>query len=122
MPLRALIAEDDRDIRLVARLALRRAGFDVTAVDDGEALLAVVHDERPDVILLDWMMPVLDGPDTCARLKADPATAAIPVVFLTAKTQQAEVERVLALGAAGYIAKPFDALTLGDQVRALIGC
>lgn len=122
MPLRALIAEDDRDIRLVARLALRRAGFDVTAVDDGEALLAVVRDERPDVILLDWMMPVLDGPETCARLKADPATAGIPVVFLTAKTQQAEVERGLALGAVGYIAKPFDALTLGDQVRALIGC
>jgi two-component system, OmpR family, alkaline phosphatase synthesis response regulator PhoP len=121
MPIRALIAEDDRDIRLVARLALRRAGFDVTAVDDGEALLAVVRDERPDVILLDWMMPVLDGPETCARLKADPATAGIPVVFLTAKTQQAEVERGMALGAVGYIAKPFDALALGEQVRALIG-
>lgn len=121
MPLRALLAEDDRDIRLVARLALKRAGFEVTAVEDGEALLAAVPDVQPDVIVLDWMMPGLDGPATCRRLKADPATAAIPVVFLTAKTQESEIARGLALGAAGYIAKPFDALTLGERVLALIG-
>ncbi len=121
MPLRALLAEDDRDIRLVARLALKRAGFEVTAVEDGEALLAAVPDVQPDVIVLDWMMPGLDGPATCRRLKADPATAAIPVVFLTAKTQESEIARGLTLGAAGYIAKPFDALTLGERVLALIG-
>jgi CheY-like chemotaxis protein len=76
--------------------------------------------DRPDVILLDWMMPELDGPETCRRLKANPETAAIPVIFLTAKSQEAEIQRGLSLGAAGYVTKPFDALTLGQHVKDLV--
>jgi DNA-binding response OmpR family regulator len=83
-------------------------------------VLQAVSEARPDVILLDWMMPDMDGPETCRRLKADPATATIPVIFLTARSQEAEIKTGLALGAAGYITKPFDALTLGDRVRELL--
>lgn len=116
-----LMAEDDPDIQLVARLALKKAGYRVTAVSNGRELLARAAGERPDIVLLDWMMPEMDGPETCARLRADPATADIPVVFMTAKSQASEIERGLSLGAAGYIVKPFDALTLGAQLREILG-
>jgi len=118
--LSVVLAEDDPDIQLVARLALKRAGFDVTVVGNGQEALAAVHRARPDVVLLDWMMPELDGPETCRRLKSDPATAAIPVVFLTAKSQEAEIQRGLSLGAAGYVTKPFDALALGQQIKDIV--
>lgn len=120
MTLSAILAEDDPDIQLVARLALKRAGFDVTVVGNGQEALEAVQRTPPDVILLDWMMPELDGPETCRRLKSDPATAGIPVVFLTAKSQEAEIERGLSLGAAGYVTKPFDALALGQQIKDIV--
>ena len=115
-----ILAEDDLDIQLVARLALKRAGFIVKVVGNGREAIEAVHQEAPDVVLLDWMMPELDGPETCRRLKADPATAAIPIIFLTAKSQEAEIQRGLSLGAAGYVTKPFDALTLGEHVKDII--
>jgi len=116
-----LLVDDDADIRLVARMTLKRAGFTVTAVENGLAALEAVRTNPPDVILLDWMMPEMDGPEVCRRLKADPALRDVPVIFLTARSQSAEIARGLALGAAGYIVKPFDALTLGDEVRKLLG-
>jgi two-component system, OmpR family, alkaline phosphatase synthesis response regulator PhoP len=115
-----LLAEDEPDVQLIARLALKKAGFTVVTVGNGVEVLQRVADERPDAILLDWMMPDMDGYETCRRLKADPATAAIPVIFLTARVQEAEVARAIALGAAGCIGKPFDALTLGTQVLELL--
>lgn len=115
-----VLAEDDLDIQLVARLALKRAGFVVKVVGNGQEALDAVKTEPPDVILLDWMMPELDGPETCRRLKSDPATAAIPVIFLTAKSQEAEIQRGLSLGAVGYVTKPFDALTLGQHVKDIV--
>jgi CheY-like chemotaxis protein len=115
-----VLAEDDPDIQLVARLALKRAGFTVTVVANGLEALAEVRVRPPDVVLLDWMMPELDGPETCRQLKSDPETAAIPVIFLTAKSQEAEIQRGLSLGAAGYVTKPFDALALGQQVKDLV--
>ena len=121
MSLHILMAEDDPDIQLVAGMALRKAGFTVTMVSTGMELLRQVHDEHPDVVLLDWMMPELDGPDTLARLREDDATRHLPVIFMTAKSQGFEVDRGLKLGAAGYIIKPFDALTLGQQVKAILG-
>ena len=89
-------------------------------VSDGETLLSQVAARAPDGILLDWMLPGMEGPDVCRRLKADPSTAAIPVVFLTARSQTREVDQGLALGAAGYITKPFDALTIGRDIRLLL--
>lgn len=120
MPLRVLLAEDDPDIQRVARLALRRANFDVAVVHNGVEALAWIGTHGADVILLDWVMPELDGLETCTRLKADPATRDIPVIFMTAKSQETDIRRGLELGATGYITKPFDALLLGAQVRALL--
>lgn len=120
MSMRVLLAEDDPDIQLVARLSLRKDGFQVTTVTNGAEALARVAGERPDLIMLDWMMPEMDGLETCARLKADPETRDIPVIFLSAKSQESEIQKGLRLGAAGYITKPFDALTLGSQVRAIL--
>jgi CheY-like chemotaxis protein len=118
---KVLLAEDEPDVQLVARLSLKKAGFTVVTVGNGVEALERVADERPDVILLDWMMPDMDGYETCRRLKADPATSAIPVIFLTARVQEAEVARAIALGAVGCIGKPFDALALGTQVMELLG-
>jgi CheY-like chemotaxis protein len=115
-----LLAEDEPDVQLIARLALERAGFTVITAASGLEVIGRVAEERPDVILLDWMMPDMDGFETCRQLKADPATADIPVVFLTARVQEAEVARAMALGAAGCIGKPFYALALGAQVRDLL--
>ena len=115
-----LLAEDDPDIQLVARLALKRAGFTVKVVGNGQEALDAISEQAPDVVLLDWMMPELDGPETCRRLKADEKTAGIPVIFLTAKSQEVEIQRGLSLGAAGYVTKPFDALQLGQQVKDIV--
>lgn len=115
-----VLAEDDPDIQLVARLALKRAGFTVKVVANGQEALDAIRKQPPDVILLDWMMPELDGPETCRRLKSDPSTANIPVIFLTAKSQEAEIQRGLSIGAAGYVTKPFDALVLGQQVKDIM--
>lgn len=118
--MKLLLAEDEPDVQLIARLALKKAGFTVVTVGNGVEVLQRMAEERPDAVLLDWMMPDMDGFETCRRLKADPATAAIPVIFLTARVQEAEVARAIALGAAGCIGKPFDALTLGTQVLDLL--
>jgi CheY-like chemotaxis protein len=115
-----LLVEDDPDVQLIARAALKRAGFTVSIASDGVAALDAIRADAPDVILLDWMMPGMEGPEVCERIKQDPATRHIPVIFMTARSQQSEIARGLALGAAGYIVKPFDALQLGSQVRALL--
>lgn len=119
--LRALLVEDDPDIQRIVRLALRRADIQVAVVNNGADALALAATERPDVILLDWMLPGLDGVEACTRLKADPATRDVPVIFMTAKSQEADVARGLAAGAIGYIAKPFDTRLLGARVRAILG-
>ena len=119
--MKLLLAEDEPDVQLIARLSLKKGGFQVTTVNNGVEALARIAVDRPEVILLDWMMPEMDGFETCKRLKADPATRDIPVIFLTAKVQESEVAKALALGAAGCIGKPFDALTLGSQVMTILG-
>lgn len=115
-----LLAEDDPDIQLVARMALKRGGWTVAVANNGVEALAAVRTAPPDVVLLDWMMPEMDGLEVCRQLKADAATASIPVIFLTARSQESEIQRGLALGASGYITKPFDAITLAAQVRDLL--
>ena len=115
-----VLAEDEPDIQLVARLALKRAGISVRIVSNGKEALAAVAELRPDAVLLDWMMPDMDGPEACRQLKSNPETASIPVIFLTARSQESEIQRGMALGATGYITKPFDALTLGEQVKQLL--
>lgn len=121
MPLeKILYVEDEPDIQAVARVALELlGGFQVGICANGQEALATVPVFGPDLILLDVMMPGMDGPTTLARLRADPASAAIPVIFLTAKVQPEEVLHYQGLGALDVIAKPFDPMTLAAQVRRI---
>jgi CheY-like chemotaxis protein len=118
---KVMVVDDDEDIRLVSELAARRLGkWEVVAAATGEEALERARSEQPDVILLDVMMPEIDGPTTLAMLREDPTTASIPVIFLTAKAQKEEVERYLALGAVGVILKPFDVMTFPDEIRRIV--
>jgi CheY-like chemotaxis protein len=122
MPIRVLCADDEDDIRTILRLALSLdADLDVHFVASGAEALAEAKAKRFDAIVLDGMMPGLDGYETCRRLKQDPITAQIPIVFLTAKTQREETKRALALGAIACLTKPFDPLTIAGQLRRALG-
>jgi DNA-binding response OmpR family regulator len=117
---RILHVEDEPDIQEVARLALEMVGgFTVLSCDSGRKALSAAAEFRPDLILLDVMMPGMDGPTTLAELRKAPATAATPVVFMTAKVQTHEVARLKELGAADVIEKPFDPMTLAERVNAI---
>ena len=120
--MRLLCADDEEDIRTILQLALSLdPELEAEIVDSGEAALERARAGQYDAILLDGMMPGLDGYETCRRLKSNPATAHIPVVFLTAKTQKAEVDQALALGAATCLMKPFDPMTLASELRSALG-
>ena len=120
--MKILIVDDEDDVREVAQLSLGRiGGFDVVQADGGRAALALAAEHAPDVILLDVMMPEMDGPSTLKALRADPATASIPIVFLTAKAMSGELARLRQLGAAGVITKPFNPMTLAAEVRGILG-
>ena len=119
--MKVLIIDDDADVRRIAGLSLSRlGGMEVVEAANGSEGVRMAGDERPDVILLDMMMPVMDGSQTLAALRSQPATATTPVIFLTAKAVHVEVERMRALGAAGVLIKPFDPRTLAADVRALL--
>jgi DNA-binding response OmpR family regulator len=118
--MKILLAEDEPDIQLIVRIALEDAGHAVVVVDDGQAAVEQARAEPFDVVLLDVMMPRLDGLGACETLKADPRTRDVPVIFLTARSQQSEVQAGLRIGALGYIIKPFDAFTLADEIAALL--
>jgi CheY-like chemotaxis protein len=119
--MRLLCADDDPDIRTILRLALSvDPTLEVVIVDSGQAVLHRAAATQFDGILLDVMMPELDGYETCRRLKGAPGTASVPVVFLTAKSQPAELQRALEAGGLACLTKPFDPLTLAADVRALL--
>lgn len=116
-----LYVEDDLDIQAVAQIALEVVGgLSLTTCSSGaEALAAVNNGFVPDLLLLDVMMPNMDGPTTLAGLRLIAATAMTPVIFMTAKVQSTELDFYTSLGAIGVIAKPFDPMELSTQVRAL---
>lgn len=117
---KVLYIEDEPNIQAVARMALEDiGGFDVRIAGSGTEGLQTASTFLPDLILLDAMMPGLDGFGTFRALRRDPALARIPVVFMTAKVQAHEVSAYLDLGALAVIPKPFDPLTLPDEIRAL---
>ncbi|QSA95661.1 response regulator [Methylococcus sp. EFPC2] len=114
-----LYVEDEPDIQTVARMALEMlGGYDVKVCGDGHEALREAAAYRPDLIVLDVMMPGMDGPSTLAELRRLPDLAATPVVFMTAKVQPAEIRHFLSLGVADVIAKPFDPMTLATTVQA----
>jgi len=118
-PLRVLLIDDDADLRKLIKVTLEfTAGWSVTTAADGAAGLEEARRQRPDAIVLDVMMPVMDGYEVCRHLKQDPALAPIPVVLLTARKEQDE-ERLRASGAAGVVLKPFDPEALAGRIREL---
>lgn len=119
--MRVLLAEDEPDIQLITRLALEDAGCTVVAVSDGQAAIEAASGQPFDVVLLDVMMPRVDGFTACARLREDVRTRDLPVIFLTAKSQEVEVEHGLAIGARGYIVKPFDVFSLAERISDILG-
>ena len=119
--MKILIIDDDRDIRSIAGLSLGRVGgMDVIEAASGAEGVRKAQEEKPDVILLDMMMPTMDGLETLAALRSQPATASTPVIFLTAQALGDQVQRMTSLGAAGVLIKPFDPRTLSQDVRALV--
>jgi CheY-like chemotaxis protein len=117
-----LIVDDDPGIREVAQMSLELVGgFDVTTASSGAAALEAARAARPDGILLDVMMPEMDGPDTLDALRRDAVLGDVPVIFLTAKVQAAERTRFVEMDVTGLIAKPFDPMTLPAQIAELFG-
>jgi len=117
-----LLIDDEPEIREIVRVSLELVGgWDVSATGSASEGLTLAADQRPDAILLDVMMPDMDGPTTFQALQAAPETCAIPVILLTAKVQSADLRRFDQLGVAATIAKPFDPLTLPSQVATALG-
>ena len=119
--MKILLAEDDHSIQLIAKMALQSVGgHSVMLAKDGVETLEQVNTSKPDLILLDIMMPRKNGFETCQDLKNSDHTKAIPVIFLTAKVQVLELQHGMSLGAIGYIIKPFDPLTLSKQIEEIL--
>ena len=120
-PVRVLHVDDEPDIREVVELSLGiDPDFSVQSCDSGEAALPIASNWQPNIILLDVMMPTMDGPTTLARLHENPHTAKIPVVFMTARAQTREVDSFRSLGAVGVIVKPFDPISLAPSMRGYL--
>src|SRR6202163_3230362 len=116
---RILHIDDEPDIREVVEISLGLdPGFATRSCGSGEEALVAAIDWQPDIILCDVMMPVMDGPATLMRLRENPLTANIPVVFMTARAQTRELDRFRSLGSLGVIPKPFDPMTLAASVRS----
>jgi two-component system, OmpR family, alkaline phosphatase synthesis response regulator PhoP len=117
---RILAVEDEDDIRELIRFGLEKEGFSVTAAASGEEALRLAAGSPPDLILLDLMLPGLGGFDVCRALKREPRTAAVPVVMLTARGEDADVVAGLELGAEDYITKPFSPKVLAARIRSVL--
>ena len=117
-----LVVDDDPVLADLVAFRLRRMGLEVTLETDGESGLAAVHRLRPDLVVLDWLMPRMDGLEVCRVLRADadPALARTPVLMLTAKSQEPDLERGFAAGATDFVAKPFSTRELVSRVTAAL--
>ncbi len=119
--MKVLIIDDEEDIRQVAAISLNvLGGLDVVEANSGSDGISKAAAEQPDVILLDMMMPGMDGPTTLAALRQNNQTYAIPVIFLTARSMGSDLERMKQLGAKGVLTKPFDPTSLAAQVRSIL--
>jgi CheY-like chemotaxis protein len=118
---KVLLVDDDADLRRLGKLSLGKiGGWEVVVAASGEAAVDLAARELPDVVLMDVSMPGMDGCAALAKLREEPKTAAIPIVFMTARALPDEVARLVALGAAGVITKPFDVMDLPTQLLALL--
>lgn len=118
--MKILLAEDDPSIQVIARLTLQRVGgHEVITANTGKEAFEKAKGEKFDLIILDGMMPEMDGLETCQALKAETATKEIPVIFMTAKNQKTDIEEGYKAGAIGYIVKPFDAKELCSEIQKI---
>ncbi len=116
-----LVADDDPDILALVRFRLERDGYEVLSAPDGEAALDLALARTPDLALLDVMMPRLDGYEVTRRLREHGPTTTIPIILLTARVQEPDVERGFEAGADDYVTKPFSPQALGERVQAALG-
>ncbi|MDQ5850189.1 MAG: response regulator [Pseudomonadota bacterium] len=117
---RICYVEDDEDIQRIVRMSLERVGkMTVEVVGDPTVAIEAMTSFRPDLVMLDWMMPAMDGPTLFRQMKLRPETSALPVVFITAKAAQRDLDELTALGAVGTISKPFSPKDLPEQLRAI---
>jgi two-component system, OmpR family, phosphate regulon response regulator PhoB len=116
-----LVADDDADIRDLVTFKLEQAGFDVITAEDGPAALSAAHERIPDIAVLDVSMPGMSGLDVCRMLRADPTTAGMMIIILTARAQETDVEGGFSAGADDYLVKPFSPRELTSRVQALLG-
>lgn len=117
---RVLVADDDPDIRELVARSLRHDGYELCLAQDGEEALRLAQEQPPDLAVLDVAMPRLDGYEVTRRLRAHPATSAVPVLLVTARVRAEDEERGLAAGASGYVRKPFGMRELRDCVESLV--
>ncbi len=115
-----VIAEDEPDIRDLITFTLRFAGFEVIAGSNGEEGYELTKREKPDLVMMDVRMPKMTGYEACRKIKADPEIAHIPVIFLSAKGQESEIQTGLEAGAEEYLLKPFAPGDLADRIRAVL--
>jgi two-component system OmpR family response regulator len=117
---RICYVEDDEDIQRIVRMTLERVGkMTVEVVGDPTLAIEAMAAFRPDLVMLDWMMPKMDGPTLFRQMKLRPETSSLPVVFITAKASQRDLDELLALGAVAAISKPFSPRDLPEQLRAI---
>lgn len=119
-PAAVVVADDNVDILKLLRIRLSKRGYDVRTATDGREALDAVRADPPAAVVLDWMMPLLSGPEVCAELKRDPVTAGIPVVLLTARATDSDLATGEASGADAYLTKPFEIEELDETLRRLI--
>lgn len=120
MKRKILIADDEQNIVISLEFLMKREGYEVTVANDGEEAIQRIRDGRPDLVLLDVMMPKKSGFDVCQEVRADPTLAAMRILMLTAKGRDTEVTKGLALGADAYMTKPFSTKELVEKVRSLL--
>jgi two-component system phosphate regulon response regulator PhoB len=116
-----LLADDEAHLRMLVRITLADPAYHMLEAADGTTALALARQERPDVVVLDWMMPGLSGIEVATALRQDPATASIPIIMLTAKGQATDQARGRAAGVYTYLIKPFSPLELLETVQAVLG-
>lgn len=120
MSARILVADDDPFIRRLVVFTLKKRGYEILEADNGVAALNLVRQEKPDLAVLDVLMPAMSGLEVTQQLAQDPATAHIPILILSASAQQSEIEAGLASGATEYIIKPFEPRALGERVAEIL--